>query len=221
MNKPKIKIESIQVFAEYDESPDTSTLGKYTTKDDDWNIDRKHNDFVIKLRQRERIIEKLQEQIDYADENPRITPDVVTRLKKRIEKIERSFPSDSFLDRNAYEYFKPYAGGEKPGTADYKKYAWQDYKRMESLNNGNWQYIGIIAKAKILIPLPSNPGSYQYQTISSGGIWGIESDSGEEYLQEEAAAQIVDLFWQLEALGIGKRSIQYAIKKCDKELVWK
>lgn len=216
----KIKIESIQVFADYDESPDTSFMGEYTTKAADWSIDRRKNDFVFKLRQRERIIETLNEWIENECENPRITPEVIAHYKKRVEKIECSFPDDCYIDRNSYEYFKPYAGGEKPGTADYRKYAMQDYARMESLNNGNWQYIGIIAKAKILIP--SNiPESAQYQTISSGGLWGIESDGGKEYLDDIITEELAGLAGQLEALGIGKRSIQYAIKNCDKELIYK
>lgn len=85
---------------------------------------------------------------------------------------------------------------------------------MESLNDGHWSYIGIIAKAKILI-------DGQYQTISSGGLWGVESDGGKEYLDDTIEEQLNHLAGQLEALGIGKRAIQYAIKQCDRELIYK
>jgi len=220
--KPKIKIESVQVFAETDDNPDTSLMGEYTAKAHPWAIDRRKNEYVYKTEQRERLIEALQErlQLFFDDKNEFGLLDRQKRTEKRIEKLEQSAPEDSFIDRNSYEYFKPFAGGEKDGTANYRKYGFQDYKRMEGLNNCDWHYIGIIAKAKILIP--SNvPTSAQYQTISSGGIWGIESDGGKEYLQEEAESQLADLAQQLEALGLGKRAIQYAIKKWNKEIVYK
>jgi hypothetical protein len=240
---PKIKIESVYVEAKTGDCPDTSWLGKYTIKASDWAIDRKRNDFCIKLEQRERIIEILQERLKlFFDENNEYgNLAYQKRIENRITKIEQSFPHESHIDRNSYEYFLPcnhvphnpknwdhVQGKERAAVikehgsvkmAD-MAYAMQDYNRMEALNNGQWYYIGIIAKAKILIPLKGNPGSSQYQAISSGGLWGIESDSGEDCLQETAREQLQDLAGQLEALGIGKRAIQYAIKQWDGEIIY-
>ena len=97
-----------------------------------------------------------------------------------------------------YTGFKPYAGGEKVGTKEYKEYGLQDYKRMEQLSNGDFTFIGISAYANIYF---EENGVRQYQKITSGGIWGIESDdkSGVEEFEKE---QIEDLKHQLEHLNI-------------------
>jgi hypothetical protein len=221
--KPKIKIESIQVFAHNDESPDTSTLGEYTNKASDWAIDRASGEYCYKIWQRQRIIDALHEKLDdHQDETD--TPEYAALLKKtknRIKNIRESGPCETGEMRREYSFFIPYAGGEKRGSKEYKEYGMHDYKRMEALNNGHWSYIGIIAKAKILVPIVGNPGSSQYQTISSGGLWGIESDSGKDFFEETIDDELSGLADQLEALGLGKRQIEYAIRKCDKELIWK
>lgn len=74
--------------------------------------------------------------------------------------------------------------------------------------------IGIIAKAKIVV-------SGQSQTISSGGLWGIESDSDDNFLQETVHKQLADLREQLLTLGIGKRAIGYAIGRWNGEIIQK
>jgi hypothetical protein len=71
--------------------------------------------------------------------------------------------------------FKPYAGGEKVGSKDYKKYGLQDYKRMEELSAGDWNYIGIIAVA-----------SREGIELGHASVWGFESDGGQAWLEEEA-----------------------------------
>lgn len=73
--------------------------------------------------------------------------------------------------------------------------------------------IGIIAKAEIW-----NPDTQTVQTIHSGGLWGIESDSG-DYLGEVALDELAGLCRELEALGFGGRAIAFAFSKVDKELV--
>jgi len=99
-----------------------------------------------------------------------------------------------------YNYFKPYAGEEKPGTETYKKYGLQDFKRMESLNNGNWYFMGIQAKAVVKYPIGS--GNWRLETFTSGGLWGIESDSDEDYIESIKAEQLDDLKAHLEQFGI-------------------
>ena len=48
-----------------------------------------------------------------------------------------------------YRFFVPYAGGEEPGTDNYKVYGKQDYNRAEALNRGDWYLIGITARAEV------------------------------------------------------------------------
>lgn len=88
-----------------------------------------------------------------------------------------------------------------------KENAKQDYARMESLNAGNWCYIGIRAQAEILLA-KTGP----FQTITSGGLWGTESDSDRDYLDSIGKEELSDLSTQLQALGFSKRAIASAFK---------
>jgi hypothetical protein len=85
------------------------------------------------------------------------------------------WPEDQELPKRGREYrgFRPYAAGEKPGTPDYKTYGLQDYARAEALNRGDWSFVGIVAdvyKAGV--------------KLASSGVWGVESDSDQSYLDE-------------------------------------
>lgn len=74
-----------------------------------------------------------------------------------------------------------------------RKYALQDKKRLEAYYNDEWYFIGIQAVAEIRINGIS-------QTISSGGLYGIESDNSNEYFDEvfeEEKEQLKDVLLQL------------------------
>ena len=81
-----------------------------------------------------------------------------------------------------------------------RKYAKQDKERLESLYAGNWEFIGIQAKAEIRINGIS-------QVITSGGLWGIESDSGDEYFEEIYQEEKEDLKNSLLELGFDSKEI--------------
>lgn len=70
--------------------------------------------------------------------------------------------------------------------------------------------IGIIAKAEVV----SAQGICQ--TIRSGGLWGIESDSGKEYLEEIATEELGQLREELAGLGFSDRQIYYAIQRVER-----
>lgn len=116
--------------------------------------------------------------------------------------------------RGEYRYFIPAMTGEETGNPDSPE---QDYERMESYNRGGWCMIGIIAKAEVLIPIVGCPGNSTVQTIHSSGLWGIESDSGEEELKRIEQEELVDLGRQLNALDIGDRAIKYAVKHIERK----
>jgi hypothetical protein len=90
-------------------------------------------------------------------------------------------------------------------------YIEEDCERCESLNRGNWCYLGIIAKAKVVL------ADGVVQAIRSGGLWGIESDSGEDYLSGVEKDELANLRKQLEAVGFGKRAIDYAFRNVERE----
>lgn len=101
------------------------------------------------------------------------------------------------MSRNEYRYFIPAMSGEATGNPDSPE---QDYERMESLNRGAWCFIGIRASVEVNIPLH---GSYAVrQTFHSPGLWGIESDSGKEYLREVFEEESNTLAQMLESLGV-------------------
>jgi len=121
------------------------------------------------------------------------------------------------LGRNEYRYFNPsfnYVRKDgKPAdglTADeVRKYVRQDYDRMESLNAGDWCYIGIRAEAKVQVTGDT------VQRISSGGLWGIESDSDRSYFDEVQKDELANLKTELLALGFSTRAIATAFKNVE------
>jgi len=80
-----------------------------------------------------------------------------------------------------------------------RSYCKADYERMLALDRGEWCYLGIMAKA--VVSIPCNGNSRRLETLTSGGLWGIESDSG-EYLDEVAQEQLEDLKSHLRAFGV-------------------
>lgn len=125
-------------------------------------------------------------------------------VRQHDEFFEKLPEEDRYPDKGRdYRAFKPYAGGEKVGTKEYYEYGMQDYKRMESLNNGNWSYIGIYAKAEVSYDI--GQGSRRIETLESSGLWGIESDSG-DYLKEVEKEQLEDLKEHLKAFGVNVKN---------------
>jgi hypothetical protein len=110
-----------------------------------------------------------------------------------------------------YRFFNPCAGGEEEGTENYQKYGKQDFKRMESLNNGKWEFIGIKAFAEVQTSQDGN--GWLINSVSSGGLWGIESDSDKDYLKTVEQEQIAELKIVLKEFGFSDKEINKAIKE--------
>lgn len=88
----------------------------------------------------------------------------------------------------------------------------QDALRLESYKSGDWQMLGIIAKAEIQLT-PESP----IQTIRSGGLWGVESDSSHEYMTEVQDEQLSELAVELATLGFSVRQVRHAIKSVKRD----
>ena len=54
--------------------------------------------------------------------------------------------------------------------------------RLQEFHNGDFNFVGIRASVEIKIPHGSD--TVISHRITSPGLWGIESDSGEEYLRQ-------------------------------------
>jgi hypothetical protein len=113
------------------------------------------------------------------------------------------------IERGEFRYFNGCVENHKgESPEDIRKYVRQDYERMERLNRGDWCYVGIRADAEIIVDGVS-------QEISSGGLWGVESDSDRAYLAEIDGEQLSELRDQLRALGFGTRAISAAFKNVE------
>lgn len=87
-------------------------------------------------------------------------------------------------------------------------YIAEDTARLDAWKRDEWYFTGVLAVAKIEFMLTAHPlGSAGFEKISSGGLWGIESDSVDEYFAEVYAEEVEDLKARLAALGIGEDKI--------------
>lgn len=120
----------------------------------------------------------------------------------------------AFFNPGSVETFEADAGWIPKDVMDKEDYwrkamqqnARSDYERMESLNRGLWGFVGVGAEARIQITRHG-----PFQDISSGSLWGIESDS-DDYLKEVEEEQLTELRAQLHALGFSQRAISAAFK---------
>lgn len=97
-------------------------------------------------------------------------------------------------------------------------------KRMEDLNQSGWCYIGIGAEAEVSIPTGTFSTAIRggeeyriYQTIQSGGLWGIESDSDNDYLESVEKEELAELRSQLTVIGFSSRAISTAFKTIERK----
>lgn len=103
--------------------------------------------------------------------------------------------------RNEFRYFNL-------GTGDPEDLE-EDYKRMEAYNAQEWGMCGVWAEAEICV-------NGVIQTIKSGGLWGIESDSDEAYFVETEQAELHELTKILAKLGFAKWAITAATKTVER-----
>jgi hypothetical protein len=87
----------------------------------------------------------------------------------------------------------------------YPEYADADYIRAEAFNNSEWSYVGVQAVA----PIETNG---LRNTLTSGGLWGIESDSDPEYFAEVGAEEVEALRDVLLELGFSVSEIEQAAR---------
>jgi hypothetical protein len=80
------------------------------------------------------------------------------------------------------------------------------HERREQYDNGDFGFIGIRAEAEIVV-------AGVCQTITSGGLWGIESDSTPDYLSEIGQEEIEQLQEILQELGFTHEIISEHTKR--------
>ena len=103
-------------------------------------------------------------------------------MKKQIEQIK----VESITIRRIMD--------EQPDLSEYGE------ERMDKYNYGGWYSMGI--RAECVVSRRVGGGNRRLETFTSGGLWGIESDSGDDYLNEVAQDELDDLKEHLKAFGI-------------------
>jgi hypothetical protein len=104
---------------------------------------------------------------------------------------------------------------KKYGLAKVKKWIEKDTQRLNDYGR-TWEEVIIRAEATILIPQKTIPASYLIQKITSGGLGGIESDSGKKELERYKEEQLEELEEVLETLGIKGKDIKSLLQKTKK-----
>jgi hypothetical protein len=235
-SKSKNRILSVTIKRMVDDSPDTSWLGEYGTQPkSEYTIDRRHSeDCASIVPDAENTKEKLNRIADHINslrtDSELDTPEDIAlneAMAQVIDFAEQATECDCggiALERHSYEYFNPcWENYKGESDADIRKYCRQDYDRMESLNAGNWCFIGMRAEARVILPQTSyhmSDGSIIYltQTLSSGGLWGIESDSEPSYIESEEQNQLTELRDVLLSFGFSRRAIAMAFKTVKSEV---
>ena len=201
----KGRILGVQVITRCDDMPDTSYLGRYIDTPEDGAIVCATGEFYEDVVRRSGIIDRAAElaaSAERAGEGAR-----ATYWHAKGERLADKWEDANEIPNRSrkYRFFRPYAGGEAVQSESYRAYAQQDWERMRGLTEGNWNYVGIMAEAEVTLA-----GSNVIQRITSGGLWGIESDSGDAYLEEVAQSELEELRGELQTLGFGKRAIAAA-----------
>lgn len=208
------KIISINIDRPYDEFPDTSYLGEYTDKLDDWVIDRQEGEFVFLLNQPDPNCDACDDYtLSYGEQTPCNEHEYTPPHKGRDYRFFKS--SSNHVPHNP----RSWAHITDPDTlmaialqhGSFKNadlhYARQNFRRMESLNNGTWYYIGVRAKAEIEVNgVP--------QIIQSPGIWGVESDC-KDYIKDLEQDELSALKDQLKEIGFSKSQIKKAFDEVN------
>jgi len=225
------RIHAVTIKRMTDTDPHTSYMGEYSDRaKTDYAIDRKHdldcssqtyNVHVQEIRTLKHAITYLNDNYlhgkwpsdsEYVDD----CTDADEILGEALDSIgECDCGERGDAERNEYRYFNGVVENYKGETPEkIREYILRDYERMERLQRGDWCFVGIRAEAEILVP--SGAGSI-VQEITSGGLWGVESDSDREYLAEIETEELSSLREQLQAVGFSKRAISAAVKNATYE----
>jgi len=219
--KAQKRILSVTVKRMIDDSPDTSYLGEYSnTRESEFTIDRAHAEDCASLEANHfQTVERLERIIGHLNawrmeegDKPESTEwepldESIDALVSLQDEAMECNCGGGDMGRGELRYFNgPVENYKGESSEDIREYVRQDYDRMESLNRGDWCFMGMRAEAEV------QTGSDVVQRITSGGLWGIESDSGREHLEETQREELAQLKDELAGLGFSRRAIATAFK---------
>ena len=210
------RILEVKIIRAVDTDPDTSYLGEYSNSADSaYSIDRAHAlDCASQEHNHREALDKLERILghvmawrseaanDAANTEWESLDDSADTLAQAQEDVQECDCSGGDMLRNEYRYFNPSSNyvdaKDQPRDGltpdEVRKYVAQDYARMQDYNANGWCYIGLRAVAKYQTSFGS-----PIQTLSSGGLWGIESDSDASYFVEVSAEELSQLKSELKS----------------------
>ena len=217
--KTKIKIGRVWIERKIDNDPDTSWLGEYSyNAGEGWYVDR--NTETLIDCDREVAAENIPCQWGFGQYKFLVNFQHDGDPKSWAHVTDKGVSETFAKAKTDLETFN--VAGRKQAVTREKKircldilHCCQDARRMYHFGRGDWWFLGIIAKCELVVPHPRRKLDFITQTLHSGGLWGIESDSGEKYLNEIGREQLSELADQLEALGLGGRAIERAFDKVE------
>lgn len=112
----------------------------------------------------------------------------------KVDSVRVVWKADDSPDLSYLEQYKDSTDEEEV------KYAKRDAERLKAYYDGDWHMLGCYAVATV--SYPAGQGSRRIERFQSGGLWGIESDSDQSYLDSVAADEISDLREHLKHFGI-------------------
>lgn len=84
--------------------------------------------------------------------------------------------------------------------------------RKEAFYREAFTFVGVRAEAEIVV-------DGIVQTITSGGLWGVESDAGDEYIKSVAQEEYTDLRKILKTLGVATSELPLEVD--SKQIEWR
>jgi len=91
-------------------------------------------------------------------------------------------------------------------------YAREDAERLREFRADSWRFESCRAEAEVRYELYD--GSFGIERLRSGGLYGIESDSGEEYRRLVEMDELTDLSSHLERFGVAPSSAEVLLVIC-------
>lgn len=166
----------------YDDAGDMSHLGEFTDKRGEWTVDRKTG---VMLGDWETVVKHLpparaQAWCDEMEELGYTVTDCDSPMRGWWEchasgyrVVRDNLPTR--YDSREYRYFKlsDVHGYNPPADAEELGYLVQDYERAHRYTIGDWSFMGCIVTVRAA-------GA----KVGYDSLWGIESDSGDEYRRE-------------------------------------
>src|SRR5438876_926107 len=176
----KKRILSVTLKKMVDDSPDTSHLGEYANRpNSEFSIDRAHSEdcasVLPSVQDAKKTLEHVQQTVadlhndvlaqyngtlanEKLDAEKDALDEAYDTLSELIDSLDECDCGFGHWNNREYRYFNPsFNYVDEQGKAlpentpeEVRKYVRQDYERMESLNRGDWFYIGIRAEAEVI-----------------------------------------------------------------------